>query len=57
MQCGHERADNANCDIYRSVPREYLVLRLKRVQAHEVNANIAGIEVRLECLTRTRRKA
>jgi hypothetical protein len=60
MQCGHERADSLNCDICRSVPREYLVLDPKRVQSRVnsfgTSANIPGIEVWMECTTSVRRK-
>jgi len=60
MQCGHERAENSNCDVCLSVPREYLVLDPKRVQARVstfgTNANIPGIEVWMECTTSVRRK-
>jgi len=60
IQCGHERADNLNCEVCRSVPREYLVLDPKRIQARVnsfgVSANIPGIEVWMECTTSVRRK-
>lgn len=60
MQCGHERADNVNCGVCCSVPREYLVLDPRRVQARVnsfgVNANIPGVEVWTECTTSVRRK-
>jgi hypothetical protein len=60
MQCGHERADNLNCGVCRSVPREYLVLDPKRVQARVsafgTSANISGIEVWMECTASVRRK-
>lgn len=60
MQCGHERADNLNCGICRSVPREYLVLDPKRVQARVsafgTSADIPGIEMWMECTTSVRRK-
>lgn len=60
MQCGHERADNLNCDVCRSIPREYLVLEPRRVQARVnsfgVSANIPGVEVWTECTTSVRRK-
>lgn len=60
MRCGHERADNLNCQVCRSVPREYLVLDPKRVQARVngfgVNSNIPGIEVWMEPRTSVRRK-
>ena len=56
MECGHERADDSRCAACQSVPREYLVLDPKRVQARVngfgVNANIPGIEVWMECETR-----
>ncbi|MCL5670827.1 MAG: hypothetical protein M1423_05950, partial [Acidobacteria bacterium] len=61
LRCGHERADNLNCPVCRSVSREYLVLDPKRVQARVngfgVNANIAGVEVWMEPQTSVRRKA
>lgn len=60
MQCRHERADDPNCATCRCVPREYLVLDPKRVQARVngfgINANIPGIEVWMECQTSIRRK-
>lgn len=60
MQCGHERADDPNCATCRCVPREYLVLDPKRVQARVngfgINMNIPGIEVWMECQTSVRRK-
>jgi hypothetical protein len=60
MRCGHERADNLNCEVCRSVPREYLVLDPKRVQARVsafgISANIPGIEVWMECTASVRRK-
>jgi hypothetical protein len=60
MKCGHERADNLNCEICRSVPREYLVLDPKRVQARVgafgTSANIPGIEVWMDCTASVRRK-
>jgi hypothetical protein len=60
MQCGHERADNLNCAVCRSIPREYLVLDPKRLQARVsafgTSANIPGIEVWMECTTSVRRK-
>jgi hypothetical protein len=60
MQCGHERADNLNCAVCRSIPREYLVLDPKRlrarVSAFGTSANIPGIEVWMECTTSVRRK-
>ena len=60
LDCGHERADDPKCATCRSVPREYLVLDPKRVQARVngfgVNANIPGIEVWLESQTNVRRK-
>jgi hypothetical protein len=60
MRCGHERADNLNCEVCRSVPREYLVLDPKRVQARVstfgTSANIPGIEVWMDCTTSVRRK-
>jgi hypothetical protein len=61
MACGHERADDPSCSICQSVPREYLVLDSRRVQARingfGVNANIPGIEVWMECETTVRRKS
>src|SRR5947209_2581099 len=33
MKCGHEKADDPKCATCQSVPREYLVLDPKRVQA------------------------
>src|SRR2546426_7031979 len=55
MQCGHERADDPKCPACQSVPREYLVLDPKRVQARVngfgINANIPGIEVWMESQT------
>lgn len=60
MQCGHERADNVNCDVCRSIPREYLTLDPKRVQGRVnsfgTSANIPGVEVWMECETSVRRK-
>lgn len=60
VQCGHERADNPDCATCHCVPREYLVLDPKRVQARVngfgMNANIPGIEVWMECTTNVRRK-
>jgi hypothetical protein len=60
MKCGHERADDPKCATCQSVPREYLVLDPKRVQARVngfgVNANIPGIEVWMEPQTSIRRK-
>jgi hypothetical protein len=60
MMCGHERADNPKCATCQSVPREYLVLDPKRVQARVngfgMNANIPGIEVWMESQTSVRRK-
>lgn len=60
MQCGHERAEDANCEVCRSVPREYLVLDPKRVQSRVnsfgTSANIPGIDVWMECTTSVRRK-
>jgi len=60
MQCGHERAEDPNCEVCRSIPREYLVLDPKRVQARVnsfgTSANIPGIEVWMECTTSVRRK-
>lgn len=59
MQCGHERADDPKCAGCRSMPREYLVLDPKRVQARVngfgVNASIPGIEVWMDCQTSVRR--
>ena len=60
MECGHERADDPKCAQCGSVPREYLLLDPKRVQARVngfgMNANIPGIEVWMECETSVRRK-
>lgn len=60
MKCGHERADNLNCEVCRSVPREYLVLDPKRVQARVstfgTSANTPGIDVWMDCTTSVRRK-
>jgi hypothetical protein len=60
MKCRHERADNLNCEVCRSVPREYLLLDPKRVQARVstfgTSANIPGIEVWMDCTTSVRRK-
>ncbi|HUZ97078.1 MAG TPA: hypothetical protein VMU57_19420 [Edaphobacter sp.] len=60
MKCGHERADDLKCATCQSVPREYLVLDPKRVQARVngfgINANIPGIEVWMESQTSVRRK-
>jgi hypothetical protein len=60
MKCGHERADDPKCATCQSVPREYLVLDPKRVQARVngfgINANIPGIEVWMEPQTSVRRK-
>ncbi|HEX5481718.1 MAG TPA: hypothetical protein VFZ08_03730 [Terriglobia bacterium] len=60
MQCGHERADDPSCATCRCVPREYLVLDPKRVQARVngfgVNTGIPGIEVWTECQASVRRK-
>jgi len=60
MECGHERADDPKCAQCRSVPREYLVLDPKRVQARVdgfgLSANVPGIEVWLEPQTCIRRK-
>lgn len=60
MQCGHKRADDPNCATCRCVPREYMVLDPKRVQARVnsfgINANIPGIEVWTECQTSVCRK-
>ena len=60
MTCGHERADDPKCPACQSVPREYLVLEPKRVQARVngfgINANIPGIEVWMESQTNVRRK-
>jgi hypothetical protein len=61
MECGHERADDPKCATCQSVPREYLVLDPKRVQARVngfgVNANIPGIEVWLESQTSVQRRS
>ena len=60
MKCGHERAEDPDCQVCRSVPREYLVLDPKRVQSRVnsfgISANIPGIEVWIECTTSVRRK-
>jgi uncharacterized membrane protein YqiK len=60
MKCGHERAEDPKCEVCLSVPREYLVLDPKRIQARVnsfgVSANIPGIEVWMECSTNVRRK-
>ncbi len=60
MKCGHEKADDPKCATCQSVPREYLVLDPKRVQARVngfgVNANIPGIDVWMESQTSVRRK-
>src|SRR5215472_14621072 len=60
LECGHERGDDPKCATCQCVPREYLVLDPKRVQARVngfgVNANIPGIEVWMECETSVRRK-
>ncbi len=60
MKCGHERAEDPNCEVCRSVPREYLVLDPKRVQARVnsfgTSTNIPGIEVWMECTISVRRK-
>ncbi|MGH9401899.1 MAG: hypothetical protein ACRD2P_07315 [Terriglobia bacterium] len=60
MKCGHERADNLNCDVCRSVSREYLVLDPKRVQGRVstfgTSANIPGIEVWMDCTTSVRQR-
>ena len=60
MGCGHERADDPKCLTCQSVPREYLVLDPKRVQARVngfgVNANIPGVEVWMGCETSVRRR-
>jgi hypothetical protein len=61
MECGHERGDDPNCPTCQSMPREYLILDTKRVQARVnafgVNANIPGIEVWMEYATSVRRKS
>jgi hypothetical protein len=61
VKCGHEKADDPKCATCQSVPREYLVLDPKRVQARVngfgINANIPGIEVWVESQTSVRRKA
>jgi hypothetical protein len=61
MKCGHEKADDPKCATCQSVPREYLVLDPKRVQARVngfgINANIPGVEVWMEHQTSVRRKA
>lgn len=60
MKCGHERADDPKCVTCQSVPREYLVLDPKRVQARVngfgINATVPGIEVWMESQTSVRRK-
>ncbi len=60
MKCGHKRADDPNCATCQSVPREYLVLDPKRIQARVngfgINANIPGVEVWMEPRTSVRRK-
>ena len=60
MECGHERADDPKCATCQSVPREYLVVDPKRVQARVngfgMNANIPGIEVWMDCETSVRRR-
>jgi hypothetical protein len=60
MKCSHEKADDPKCATCQSVPREYLVLDPKRVQARVngfgINANIPGIEVWMEPQTSVRRK-
>jgi hypothetical protein len=60
MKCGHEKADDPKCATCQAVPREYLVLDPKRVQARVnsfgTNANIPGVEVWLEPQTSVRRK-
>jgi hypothetical protein len=60
MECGHERADDPKCATCQSVPREYMVLDPKRVQARVngfgVNANIPGVEVWMESQASVRRK-
>ena len=60
MKCGHEKADDPKCATCQSVPREYLVLDPKRVQARVsgfgTNANIPGVEVWMEPQTSVRRK-
>ena len=60
MKCGHEKADDPKCPGCQSVPREYLVLDPKRIQARVngfgINANVPGIEVWMEPQTSVRRK-
>jgi len=60
MKCGHEKADDPSCVTCQSVPREYLVLDPRRVQARVngfgISANIPGIEVWMEPQTSVRRK-
>jgi Fe2+ transport system protein B len=60
MKCGHEKADDPKCPTCQSVPREYLVLDPRRVQARVngfgINANIPGVEVWMEPQTSVRRK-
>jgi hypothetical protein len=60
MKCGHENADDPKCATCQSVPREYLVLDPKRVQARVsgfgINANVPGVEVWMEPQTSVRRK-
>jgi len=59
MKCGHDKADDPKCATCQSVPREYLVLDPKRVQARingfGLNADITGIEVWMESETTVRR--
>ena len=60
VSCGHEQADDPNCATCQSVPREYLVLDPKRVQARVngfgINANVPGIEVWMESQASVRRR-
>ncbi len=60
MKCGHKGAEDPACATCQSVPREYLVLDPRRVQARveafRTSANIPGIEVWMECQTSVRRK-
>jgi hypothetical protein len=60
MECSHERAHDPKCARCQSVPREYLVLDRRRVEARAdgfgSNANIPGIEVWMEPQTSVHRK-
>lgn len=61
MKCGHEQADDPKCATCQSVPREYLVLDPKRIQARVngfgINADVPGIEVWMESQASVRRKS